>query len=136
MDFEKLRQYRNKNNAFAKKLGICVEEIGPGYARATKTVLDDETNPAQTTHGGVYFTLADVVSGAASSSHGFISATVSADYHYLRSCHAGDTLTAVAREIKKGRTLCVYEVKITDQNGILLGNGTFTYFIKDQLLEF
>ncbi len=135
MDFEQLRQYRNKNNAFARKLGIVVEEIAPGYARASKTVLPDETNPAQTTHGGVYFTLADVTSGAASSSHGFVSTTVSADYHYLRSCHAGDTLTAVATEIKKGRTLCIYKVDITDQNGVLLGTGTYTYFIKDKLLD-
>lgn len=131
MDYEKLRAYRNENNAFARKLGIVVEEIGPGYARAVKTVESDETNPAQTVHGGVYFTLADVVSGAASSSHGFASATVSADYHYLRSCQAGDTLTAEAREIKGGRTLCVYEVRITNQQGTLVGSGTYTYFLLD-----
>ena len=134
MDFEKLRAYRNESNAFARKLGIVVEEIGPGYARATKTVGPDETNPAGTAHGGVYFTLADVTSGAASSSHGFASATVSADYHYLRSCHAGDTLTAEARESKGGRTLCVYDVRITDGSGTLVGSGTYTYFILDKPL--
>lgn len=135
MDFERLKRYRNEKNAFARKLGIEVEEIGPGYARAVKTVLADETNPAQTAHGGVYFTLADVASGAASSSHGFTSATVSADYHYLRSCHAGHTLTAEAREVKSGKTLCVYEVQITDQHGTLVGTGTYTYFIMDKKLE-
>lgn len=135
MDFEQLMHYRNENNAFARKLGIEVKELAPGYARATKTILDDETNPAQTAHGGVYFTLADVTSGAASSSHGFVSATVSADYHYLRSCHAGDTLTAVAREVKSGKTLCVYDVQITDQHGTLVGMGTYTYFILDKQLD-
>lgn len=134
MDFEKLTQYRNENNAFAGKLGIVVEEIRPGYARAVKTVQADETNPAQTTHGGVYFTLADVTSGAASASHGFVSATISAEYHYLRPCHVGDTLTAEAREIKGGKTLCVYDVKIRDQSDTLVGTGTYTYFLKEQLL--
>ena len=134
MDFEQLRQYRNDSNAFARKLGILVEEIGPGYARASKTVQEDETNPAGTTHGGVYFTLGDVTSGAASASHGFVSATVSADYHYLRSCRAGDTLTVQASEIKSGRTLCVYEVRITDQTDTLLGSGTYTYFLTDKPL--
>lgn len=136
MDFERLKHYRNESNAFARKLGIKVEEIAPGYARAVKTILADELNPAQTAHGGVYFTLADVVSGAASSSHGFTSATVSADYHYLHSCHAGDTLTAEAREVKSGRTLCVYEVQLTDQHGTLVGTGTYTYFILDKKLDF
>ena len=131
MDFERLKQYRNEHNAFARKLGIEVLEISAGYAKAVKTVQPDESNPALTTHGGVYFTLADVTSGAASSSHGCVSATVSADYHYLRSCHPGDTLTAEAREIKGGRTLCVYEVRISDQHGTLLGNGTYTYFITE-----
>ena len=131
MDFEKLKQYRNESNAFARKLGIVVEEIRPGYARAVKTVQTDETNPAQTTHGGIYFTLADITSGAASASHGRVSATVSAEYHYLRSCHAGDTLTAEAREIKGGRTLCVYDVQIRDQHDTLVGTGTYTYFLKD-----
>lgn len=135
MDFERLKRYRNENNAFARKLGIEVEEIAHGYARAVKTIQADELNPAQTAHGGVYFTLADVTSGAASSSLGFASATVSADYHYLRSCHAGDTLTAEAREVKSGKTLCVYEVQISDQHGRLVGTGTYTYFILDKQLE-
>ncbi len=135
MDFEQLKCYRNESNAFARKLGIEVTEISLGYAKAVKTVLADEVNPAQTTHGGVYFTLADIASGAAASSHGFLSATVSADYHYLRSCHAGDTLLAEAREVKSGRTLCVYDVQITDQHATLVGTGTYTYIILDKPLD-
>ena len=134
MDFEKLRQYRNESNAFARKLGIVVEEIRPGYARSRKVTLADETNPAGTTHGGVCFTMADLTAGAASAAHGCVSATVNADYQYLRACHTGDTLTAEAVEVKSGRTLCVYEVKITDQDGKLVGMGTYTFFIKDKPL--
>ncbi len=131
MDFEKLRQYRNQSNAFAQKLGITVEEIRPGYARSTKVTCADEINPSGITHGGVCFTMADLTAGAASSSHGRLSATVNADYHYLRPSHTGDTLTAEAREIKSGRTLCVYEVRITNQEGVLVGMGTYTFFIKE-----
>ena len=36
MDYEKLRDTRNSTNPFAQRLGIFVEEIGPGYARAVK----------------------------------------------------------------------------------------------------
>ena len=134
MDFEKLCEFRNANNRFAQKLGIVVEEIRPGYARAVKTVLPDELNPAGTTQGGVCFTMADVASGAASSSHGTFTATVSADYHYLSASHAGDVLTAEATEIKSGRTLCVYEVTVKTQSGVLVGSGTYTFILLDKKL--
>ena len=134
MDFEKLRQYITDHNAFAKKLNVTVEEIRPGYARVSKTALADETNPAGTTHGGVFLTLADIASGSCAAAHGHIGATVSEDYHYLRGAMPGDRLIAEAREVKHGRTLCVFEVQITNQDGVLLGVGNCTYFIKDALL--
>ena len=34
MDYEKLRDTRNSTNPYAKRMGIFVEEIGPGCARA------------------------------------------------------------------------------------------------------
>ncbi len=38
MDYQKLKDTRNSTNPFAQRLGIFVEEIGPGYARAVKDV--------------------------------------------------------------------------------------------------
>ena len=134
MDMEKIRDYRNRANAFGIQLGIYIEEIRENYARATKVVREGETNPAGTGHGGICFTMADAVAAAASSATGHASATVNADYQYLHSCYVGDTLTAVASEVKHGRTLCVYEVRITNQEDKLIGIGTFTFFIKDKML--
>ncbi len=135
MDYETLKEFRNTHNPFAQKLGIWTEEISPGYAKATKAVGPGDLNPAGLTHGGIYFSMADTVSGAASSSHGFYAVTVSADYHYLRSCKAGDTLTAEARESKSGKTLCVYEVRLTNQHGEVMGTGTFTYYLLDRKID-
>lgn len=132
MDFEKLAAYRNAHNPFARKLGIHLEEIRQGYARAVKTVEPEEANPVGVTHGGVYFTLADVVCGAASSSKGYMTVTVNALYNFLRSAKVGDRLIAEGREIKRGRTVNVYEARITDQEGALLGTGTFTFYQLDQ----
>ena len=132
MDFEKLAAYRNAHNPFARKLGIHLEEIRQGYARAVKTVEPEETNPVGVPHGGVYFTMADVVCGAASSSRGYVTVTVNALYNFLRSAKVGDRLIAEGREIKHGRTVNVYEARITDQDGALLGTGTFTFYQLDQ----
>ena len=63
MDYEKLRDSRNSTNPYAKRMGIFVEEIGPGCARAVMDVTPDDANPVGVPHGGCYFSLADTASG-------------------------------------------------------------------------
>lgn len=135
MDFEKLRKSRNEKNPFCRRLGIYVEEIREGYARVTKTVGEDDFNPVEVPHGGVYFSMADTACGNAMASHGVYAVTVNASYNFFRSAKAGDRLTAEAREVKSGRTLCVYRVEIRDQDGTLLGDGSFTFYLLDRKIE-
>ena len=132
MDLEKLRAYRNKANLYAIKEGIYVEEIRLGYARVTKTVLPDDLNPAGIAQGGIYFTLADVAAGAAAASHGFHTVTVNATYNYFRSVSDGATIVAEATETKSGKTIRVFDARVTDREGTLLGTGTFTCFTLDK----
>ena len=135
MDLKKLAEVRNAHNPYASLLGIRVEEIGSGTARVTLHLEDKHLNPVGVPHGGVYFSMADTACGSAMASHGYYAVTVNADYSFLRSGQPGDTLTAVASEVKGGRTLCVYDVRITDQNGGLLGTGTFTFYKLDRRIE-
>ena len=46
----------------------------------------------------------------------------------LSPAKAGDVLTAEAREAKHGGTVCVFDIRITDQDGNLDGTGTFTFY--------
>ena len=135
MDYQKIKDFRNANNPYCQQLGIFVEEIGPGYAQVTKTVGPEDVNPLGVPHGGVYFSMADTAGGSAMASHGYMAVTVNCNYNFMRSARVGDTLTAKAREIKAGKTLCVYDVRITDQEGTLLGTGTFTFYLLNQNLE-
>lgn len=136
MDYQKMAAYRNKNNRFTKRLGIVVEEISPGAARVTKVIGEDDLNPLGIPHGGVYFSLADTAAGSAMASKGYQAVTMNASYNFLRSAYQGDTLIALAEEVKSGQTICVYDVRITNQGGTLLGTGTFTFFQLDKKLEF
>lgn len=128
LDFEKIVEYRNKHNRFARKLGIVVESVGPGTARVVKTVQEDDLNPIGWAHGGVYFTMADSAAGSAMVAKGFAAVTLNASYNFFRGAAVGDTLTAEATEVKTGKTICVFDVRVTDQRGTLLGTGTFTFF--------
>lgn len=133
--FEKMREYRNTHNLYAIKEGIVVEELREGYAKVVKTLQPDDMNPAGIAHGGIYFTLADVAAGAAAASHGYHTVTLNANYNYFRSVKAGVTITAEAHEIKSGKTVRVFDVHVTDQDGALLGTGTFTCYVLDRKIE-
>ena len=134
MDFEKLLKYRNESSPYTKWCGIVTHEIKEGYAYLTKEVVAEDMNMFQNAHGGSIFALADTAAGAAAASHGFKSVTINCTYHYMRGAFLGDTLTAIARETKHGRTICVYDVEIKNQDDKLLGTGTFTYFLTDEPL--
>ena len=135
MDLEKLKEFRNANNPYAALLGIRVEEIGQGTARVSLRLEDKHFNPVGVPHGGVYFSMADTACGSAMASHGYYAVTISTSYEFLRSGRPGDTLTAAATEIKGGKTICVFDVRITNQEGTLLGTGTFTFYKLDRELE-
>ena len=135
MDFEKLIAYRNRYNRFSTRLGIVLEELRTGYALARKTVEVDDTNPLGYAQGGVYFTLADSTAGSAAHTYGYKTVTLDASYHYYRAARPGDILTAVAAELHRGNTTAVFEVRITDQRGQLLGSGTFTFYLLPEKLD-
>ncbi|MBQ9492972.1 MAG: PaaI family thioesterase [Oscillibacter sp.] len=135
MDFEKLIAYRNRYNRFSTRLGIVLEELRTGYALARKTVEVDDTNPLGYAQGGVYFTLADSTAGSAAHTYGYKTVTLDASYHYYHAARPGDILTAVAAELHRGNTTAVFEVRVTDQRGQLLGSGTFTFYLLPEKLD-
>ena len=127
MDYQKLLEYRNLRNRFTHKLQIELTDVRLGYAKVEKTVAEDDLNPMGFAHGGLYYTMADNAAGSAAATHGILMVTSSGSFNYYRSAACGDRLIAEATELKYGQTLAVYDIRITDQNGTLLGTGTFTF---------
>nr|WP_325201005.1 PaaI family thioesterase [uncultured Oscillibacter sp.] len=127
MDYEELRAFRNNNNPFSSRLGIYVEELRPGYARAVKTVTAEDLNPVRVPHGGVYFSLADTACGSAMVAYGTMAVTINCSFSFLKSAQVGDKLTAEARELQSGRSICVLEARVTGEGGTLFAAGTFTF---------
>lgn len=127
MDYESLKNYRNNNNPFAKLLNLVIVEIGSDHAWAEMTVSPDMLNPAGSVHGGCLFTLADAVGSAAASACGMHITTVDSNFHFLRAGLSTKKLVGKAREIKRGKTLMLYDITIFDQGETLLAEGIFTY---------
>lgn len=72
--------------------------------------------------GGVYFSMADTAAAPPMATHGYAAVTMDANYHFLKSAAVGDTLTAESFEVRSGRTIGVYDVRITNQDGTLPGD--------------
>jgi acyl-CoA thioesterase len=135
MDYQKVTEYRNRRSAFAQRMGIVVEEIREGYARAVKTVTAEDTNPLGRAHGAVLFAVADIACGSAAAAYGRKAVTLNASYNFLRGCSVGDRVTAEAREVKHGATISVYDAVVTDQNGKPVGSATMTFYTLDEPLD-
>lgn len=135
MDCEWLREYRNAKNPFGRRLGIYVEELSPGRAKVTKTVTEEDLNPVNIPHGGVYFSMADIACGAAAAAHGNVAVTINCSFSFLKSAKTGDVLTAEARELQSGKSICVLEARVTGQPGELFAVGTFTFRRTDRPIE-
>lgn len=128
MDYERLIQIRNENNNYARYLGIRTLEIREGYAKGEMKVKVEHQNIIKSVHGGCIFSLADTVAGSAAASHGNFMTTLSGNINYLSPALKVDKITAEAREIKKGKNICVYEVEVRSETKELLAKGSFSYF--------
>ena len=122
-------------NPYIEHLGVTREETRTDYARLSKTVEAEDTDTSGLAHNGLYFSLADEVCGSILDAREVPSVTINASCHFLQGARPGDRITAEAREVKSGRTLSFFDVQITNQDGVLLGNGTFTFFRLDKKIE-
>ena len=73
-----------------------------------------------------------MAAGTAAASYGRAGVTLNASINYLRPGKNGKALIAKTREIKNGRTTAVYGVDVTDEDGTVVADATFTmYYIGD-----
>lgn len=126
MDFKKLVELRNMG--FNKDIGISFLDITAGYAKGELVLGERHMNPIGSVHGGVMYTMADIVGGTAATSRGRYVTTVSGNMYYLRPAINCKKLIAETKEIKTGKNMCVYQVMITNENGTELAMATLDYY--------
>jgi len=103
-------------DGYARLLGIELEEVRPGYARASMEVKGEHRNFLGVTHGGVVFSLADTAFAAASNSHNQQAVAISATIHFLRAPPPG-RIIAECFEEHRGSRVGFYRVEVRDESG-------------------
>jgi uncharacterized protein (TIGR00369 family) len=128
-EFEEIARERVQ---FAVQLGIKVERLGEGEARARVPYRDDFLRPGGTIAGPVLMSLADfAMYGAVLSMIGPVelAVTTNLNINFLRRPLPGDVI-AEARILKLGKRLAVGEVSLfLDGEDELVAHVTATYSI-------
>ena len=100
----------------ANGLGAVIEEASYGYARCSMEIQPRHCNALGIPMGGAVFTLADFAFAVAANQEGRDVVTQASQVTFLKAAR-GKYLTAEARQVKDGKRVCFYEVKVTDDLG-------------------
>ena len=120
---------------FAAHLGIALEEVRPGYARATMTVGPHLLNTVGTAHGGATMALLDVVHSAVSNSHGTVAVAQDVHTEFLSPGRPGDRLVAEGVEVHRTSRTAVYRIDATTTDGRRVATALARVFRLDAAWE-
>ena len=133
--FEKLKNYLQEFDRFAKKNEMIIEEVEEGFAKTSMVVKDFHLNGANVAHGGAIFTLADFAFAIASNSYGRVALSINSSISFLNAAKKGEKLIAIAKEIQKSHKLGTYEVKVLNEKDMVIATFLGTVYRKSQTLE-
>jgi acyl-CoA thioesterase len=112
----------------AGHLGIELEQVRPGYARAAMTIGPELLNAVGTAHGGATMALLDVVHAAVSNSHGTVAVAQDVHTEFLAPGRPGDRLVAEGTEVHRSSRTAVYRIDARTQDGRLVATALARVF--------
>lgn len=105
------------NDLFVSQgLEAVIDEASYGYAKCSMEIQPRHCNALGIPMGGAVFTLADFAFAVAANQEGRDVVTQASQITFLMPAK-GKHLTAVANQVKDGKRICFYEVKVTDDLG-------------------
>ena len=122
-----LQMLYDRNRAYINDLNP--EVIEPGYTRSTVTIPENATNTGGGTFGGFLMAIIDVVGSTITWSYGKHAVTQTCSVNFIRGVSIGEKLVLEARNVHFGRTTCVSEVVVSDEQGKVRLTSTCTLHI-------
>jgi acyl-CoA thioesterase len=118
-------------DGYAAALGVRLVSDDPKRVVVELPVTASHLNFHESTHGGVLFSLADCAFSLISNAAGPLAVAIDTHLVISASSGVGNTLQAEATEVRRGRQLATYQVRVTRDDGKLCGLFTGTVFITD-----
>lgn len=132
MQLEQIMRKTVEENAYMQFLGIELLELREGYAFARMKCREELNNPYGILHGGSLYSLADIVAGSAGCMCGHFVTTVSGNLNFLLPAEQTEYVYCEAVQLRQGKHLSVFDVRIKDDKDRVLDSGEFTFFITEQ----
>ena len=104
----------------SQHMGMQIVEVDEGRATLSMTVKREHCNGHGICHGGFTFTLADSAFAFACNSRNQATVAQHNNISYIAPGREGDVLTAVAREVSLIGRSGIYDVTVTNQNGLVI----------------
>ena len=125
-----------ENEAYARKLGMRLVKLEPGYAIVEMAPQKDTTNIFGMTHGGAIFSLIDEAFQVSCNSHGTVAVALSMTINYHNPPHGKSFLRAESKEIHCSEKTATYEITVTDEKNRLIASCLALAYRKGNTLPF
>lgn len=125
----RIREYF-ETDGYAKTLGVNLVSDDPAAVVVELPITERHLNFHATTHGGALFSLADCAFSLISNAAGPVAVAIDTHLVISAATNVGDTLRAEAVEVRRGRQLATYQVRVTRDDGRLCALFTGTVFIQ------
>lgn len=127
---ENLLYELNHSTLFLQHNNLEITEIKPGYAKIELHVDPKVLNPYGIVHGGILFSMADTAAGTACLASGRECVTLNSSINFIKPGH-GKKIIGIAQEISSGRSTCIYDVYLYNEDHTLISRSTFTMYCLD-----
>ena len=127
---------RVAEEAYARKLGLILRKVGPGYALVEMAINDDMKNIFDMAHGGAIFSLIDEAFEISCNTHGTVAVALSMTVTYHRPPSGGSVLRAESKEIYRSTKTATYDIKVTEGDDILIASCQALAYRKKEKLPF
>lgn len=112
-ELEKATKLFSKDIFATQTTGIKILEVDDKYAKCSLKIENRHLNATGHVMGGAIFTLADFVFAVSTNFNQDLTVTTVSNISFL-SPPKGDTLFAESKLIKDGRSVCFYQINVTD----------------------
>lgn len=125
---------------FMKHLGMQFLEGGDGFARIKLRYQDENSTIGKALHGGAIASLIDTTGAMAAwttaeiATPKYFGSTVGVNVNYLSGA-IGEDIVAEGRVLKRGKEIIYSDVRVLNESGKLLAQGTVVYRIVERGTE-
>lgn len=122
-------------DAFSQWMGVKVIEIREGYCQIKARIQPEMVNGFMIAHGGISYSLSDSALAFASNAYGKQCVSIETSISHTRPAKIDDVLTATCTELNRSKSIGIYQVIVSNQEGKKMAIFKGTVYITDKVWE-